>query len=406
MTCCEGIGDGTCYDWRTEKCCDGRGNTCPKDKNCCDAACCDPCEPANEKCCDDKGGNDDGYCCPSDNECCQGNCCESDENCCDDTCYDTATHGCCDSKTIYNKSTRKCCNEETGHTCLKEKTCCDGECCEVCCSDSGYYCCDSGETCCEGTCCGPGEACCDGVCYNTTTQKCCDGLDPCDTDYICDIDETCCDGLCVDPTIDQCCDDIGGYNDGYCCDADCELCCDGTCCDVSNCEICKNDTCVRAVPTNKRQTYVEDLGDGTLYFEYEWDSSTGDLADLDGCLEGEKVEYPNGDPYCFPSPPWASGQCPSNPYYANVPATLGEGVDAHRPGSFTTPYQVASFTATQVYQYHCGPDCCMGDVSDYSNWETLLNIGPIYRAVTEGEGDVWRYSIIKSGAYAEILPLP
>jgi hypothetical protein len=36
---------------------------------------------------------------------------------------------------------------------------------------------------------------------------------------------------------------------------------------------------------------------------------------------------------------------------------------------------------------------------------TLLNIGPIYRFVT-GEDDLWRYSIIKSGVYAEIFPLP
>ena len=142
MTCCEGINDGTCYDWRDEKCCDGRGNTCPEDKNCCDAACCDPCEPANEKCCDDKGGNDDGYCCPSDNECCQGNCCDPDENCCDDTCYDTATHGCCDNLTLYDISTEKCCNEGTGHTCEKSpvnKICCDGNCCEP------YECCIDGQ---------------------------------------------------------------------------------------------------------------------------------------------------------------------------------------------------------------------------------------------------------------------
>ena len=39
MTCCEGADVGTCYDWRDEKCCDGRGNTCPKDKNCCDGTC-------------------------------------------------------------------------------------------------------------------------------------------------------------------------------------------------------------------------------------------------------------------------------------------------------------------------------------------------------------------------------
>jgi hypothetical protein len=36
---------------------------------------------------------------------------------------------------------------------------------------------------------------------------------------------------------------------------------------------------------------------------------------------------------------------------------------------------------------------------------TLLDVGSIQRFVT-GEGDLWRYSITKSGAYAEIFPLP
>jgi len=150
------------------------------------------------------------------------------------------------------------------------------------------------------------------------------------------------------------------------------------------------------------QTYVEDQGDGTLYFKYEWESTTGDKADLGNCLVGEKVDYQGGNPFCAPSPPWASGQCKDNPYTKSHPATVGLMGDIHTPGSFTTPYQVASITATQVYQYHCGPDCCMG-VGEYI---TLLDIGSIWRTVTEGEGDVWRYSIIKSGAYAEILPLP
>lgn len=224
----------------------------------------------------------------------------------------------------------------------------------------------------------------------------------------------CCDGTCCDASTRKCCDDIGGDGDGYCClngetcckgtccDPDCGFCCDGTCCDISNCEICKNDTCVRAVPTNMRQTYAEDLGNGVLYFEYAWDSTTGDLADLGNCSAREKVDYPGGNPYYWPSPPWV-GSSPNPTILPDppIPGTYGALQDTHSPPGFTTPYQAASVTATQVYQYHCGPSCCMED-GEYS---TLLTIGSIQRFVT-GEGELWRYSIIKSGAYAEIFPLP
>jgi len=116
---------------------------------------------------------------------------------------------------------------------------------------------------------------------------------------------------------------------------------------------------------------------------------------------GEKVDYPGGDPYYWPSPPW-SGSNP-NPALGNMPGTWGGCTDTHGYKAFTKPYQAASFSATQIEQYHCSP--CMGDVSDRSNWATLESIGSIQRFVT-GEGDLWRYSIIKCGAYAEIFPLP
>lgn len=256
----------------------------------------------------------------------------------------------------------------------------------TCCTDDlpGTYCCDPAQcrTCDYGMCpvCDndPCMSCCDGTCYNWTTQGCCDGS----TIYDRATEKCCNDGLgntC--PNDETCCD-------GQCCDPDCELCCDGTCCDVSNCEICKNGTCVRAVPTNMHQTYVEDLGNGTLYFEYEWDSTTGDLADLGNCTVGEKVDYPGGNPYYWPSPPWV-GSTP-NPTIINLSAVGGMLIDTHTTKSFIKPYQNESFSANQIYRYHCGPDCCMNP----GVYVTLLNIGSIFRAVTEGEGDVWRYSII------------
>ena len=150
------------------------------------------------------------------------------------------------------------------------------------------------------------------------------------------------------------------------------------------------------------QVSVEDLGNGVLRFKYKWDSTTGDLADLGNCSIREKVDYPGGNPYQWPSPPWGLEICAvPNPTLAPnppIPGTDGALQDTHGAcPNFTIPYQAASFVAMQVYQYQCS---CM------ENWETLLGIGPIYRFVTGEEGGLWRYSIIKSGEYAEIFPLP
>ena len=148
-----------------------------------------------------------------------------------------------------------------------------------------------------------------------------------------------------------------------------------------------------AAPTNFRETYREDLGNGVLYFEYMWDSTSGNLAHLSGCYVGEKVDYPgSNDPYCFPSP-WT--HCCDNPTIIDIDATNGGFADTHYPGSFSTPYQTASVPATQIYRYKS----CTG------NYTTLMGPISINRYVT-GEDELWRYSILKSGAYAEIFPLP
>jgi hypothetical protein len=151
-----------------------------------------------------------------------------------------------------------------------------------------------------------------------------------------------------------------------------------------------------AKPTNMHQTKWKDLGGGTLYFEYKWESTSGDLNDLAGCSVREKVDYPGGNPYYFPSPPWDGDV--DNPTLRPdppIPATDGNLVDTHSPPDFKKPYCAAYFCATQEYQYRP----CVG------NWETLLSIGSIDRFVTP-EGVLWRYTIFKSGAYAEIFPIP
>jgi hypothetical protein len=145
------------------------------------------------------------------------------------------------------------------------------------------------------------------------------------------------------------------------------------------------------------QTKWKDLGGGILYFEYKWDSTTGDLNDLDMCGVREKVDYPDGDPYFWPSPPWDGSVfnptiLPDPP----VPGTEGGLEDEHSPPDFKEPFCAAYSCATQEYQYRC---YCMPD------WETLLSIGSIERFVTP-KGVLWAYTIFKSGAYAEKCPIP
>jgi hypothetical protein len=147
-----------------------------------------------------------------------------------------------------------------------------------------------------------------------------------------------------------------------------------------------------AAPTNFRETNVRDLGDGRLQFTYAWDSTSGNLWDLAGCMVGEKVDYPGGNPYVWPAP-WVCSS--DNPSISDVEGINGGIIDTHHHGDPTQPYSAAWFTATQVYRR---TDC-------QGNYALLMGPISIYRIISSG-GPLWRYSIIKSGAYAEIFPLP
>ena len=46
---------------------------------------------------------------------------------------------------------------------------------------------------------------------------------------------------------------------------------------------------------------VLDVGNGVLHFDYDWDSSTGNLANLNNCQVGESVAYPGASPYVWSS---------------------------------------------------------------------------------------------------------
>ncbi|MDO9074798.1 MAG: DUF4157 domain-containing protein [Rubrivivax sp.] len=158
-----------------------------------------------------------------------------------------------------------------------------------------------------------------------------------------------------------------------------------------------------AVPVNFRQTAVSEQAGGTLRFNYAWDSSTGDLADLTDVGVSEKVDYPgSNDPFIWPSPPWTGDVGTPNPTLLPnppVPGTRGRAVDNHSTLPFLKPYRRASFTARQVYRY----------ATPCKNGGRPVALSPninIVRVVKRKPDGNFQYRITKSGSSAGVDPLP
>ncbi|MGH9597016.1 MAG: hypothetical protein ACRD3K_09485, partial [Edaphobacter sp.] len=158
---------------------------------------------------------------------------------------------------------------------------------------------------------------------------------------------------------------------------------------------------VPATVTNYHQTIGRDNGGGELAFEYHWDSTTGNLADLGQCSVREVVTYPGtGGTYAWSSPPYATRSDVNPTITPPVTATLGVGNDKHDPGNgFTSTHVANSFTANQKYQYSC---------TNYNGgaWNDLLTGISIVRAVSQNADSSWKYFITKSSVSASINPLP
>jgi hypothetical protein len=145
---------------------------------------------------------------------------------------------------------------------------------------------------------------------------------------------------------------------------------------------------------------------GALQFKYVWGSSTGNLADLSGCVVGEIVTYP-GAPldYNWPSPPFPHNPTiHPNPAVIDLAATPGFLNDNHiwyygsQYGGFVKPYTSSSFSAYQYYRYKCGHS------TDYTILAGLLTIT---RSVGPSTGTNWKYTITKTGGYTTgVDPLP
>jgi len=144
------------------------------------------------------------------------------------------------------------------------------------------------------------------------------------------------------------------------------------------------------------------MANGVLHFDYTWESSTGNLADLSNCLVGEFVTYPGAaNPYVWPSPPWAAGSSTPNPTMPSTAGSGGAGQDNHGPKSFVAAASrvAANFTATQIYRYQC--PCANG-----GNWVTLDGPISIVRTVTQNADGTWQYAISKSGSNGGLNPIP
>jgi len=234
--CC---GGQSCYNLDNAQCCLNPTRICSADKQCCgalciplDALCCDgaACGVAGWDCCDDGG------CCPPGQTCSDCGCLEADEACCGGRQrYETETHRCCedDPDPLYPV-----------YTCLKESTCCAGNCA------------DPPDVCCDGHVCYPdycGEYSCD--CVN------CDDNNPCTTDHCqvptgcyrtfntlpcndgdaCTINDHCQGGVCGGGGPRPC--DNGLYCDGY---EGCDPatgCTQGTPIDCNDGNPCTEDRC-------------------------------------------------------------------------------------------------------------------------------------------------------------------
>jgi len=158
-----------------------------------------------------------------------------------------------------------------------------------------------------------------------------------------------------------------------------------------------------AKPVNFRCTNAYTEGDGVLHYEYAWNSSTGNLADLaeTNCTIKERLSYEgnstgyystdvNGTP-CYVLPLPFEGVFADPEIYGNTAGTKGWEGDDHFPPRIPGPYQYGSYTATQYYIY---TDNTM-DPNDPNDYVVLRGPIEIDHTVWAPDNINWVYDIIK-----------
>jgi hypothetical protein len=157
-----------------------------------------------------------------------------------------------------------------------------------------------------------------------------------------------------------------------------------------------------AIPTNYHLEEWWDIGGGVIKNYYEWDSTSGNLEDLDGCDVGELVCYPNGNPYVPPDPPFDNWVLenptedwnpPTWPDLYNGP--YGCVFDNNGKGGFSEPYLAVGFSAGQYARWRD----CTGTPTDF--WGPVTISREVYYL-----GGNWYYEITKDVASAMTIILP
>jgi len=137
---------------------------------------------------------------------------------------------------------------------------------------------------------------------------------------------------------------------------------------------------------------------GVLHFDYAWDSTSGNLADLAQCQVGENVTYPGtANPFGWPSPPYKGSTV--TPTILWVPATEGVAQDNHSHATFLRPYRANAFTAHQIYRYKCRSL----DTVSFPGWSGITIARTVSDSTRKG---CWGYKVMKSGTTASVSPLP
>ncbi len=158
-----------------------------------------------------------------------------------------------------------------------------------------------------------------------------------------------------------------------------------------------------ATPTGFVQSgNAQQQSNGVLGFVYTWGSTTNSLQDLANCQVRELVTYPDGNPYYWKSPPYATGTYTINPNTGDTPgpATAGRATDSNGHVPFRSPYAPGDdITLHQVFQFEC---------SNYRGgaWNNMTLDIPIRMTVDQDTNGTWKYTITKSGASNSVNPLP
>lgn len=160
--------------------------------------------------------------------------------------------------------------------------------------------------------------------------------------------------------------------------------------------VCRDGVCVCPMITNFHVVGDgQDLGGGTLKFNYEWESSTGDPDDLSGCTICERLRFseaPFQPP--FPDIDPSTLKCRS--------ATPNRGTDTHStPGNFRAPCRKKTITTAQTFFYFC---LCRKDTNGLPKRIDLLST-TITRSVDPKPDGSFKFTITKHGDSAVIDPL-